>query len=97
MWQNNENDKVKNHLHMEAFVLMSNEVQITYNTKKTIQPNNKAPRRSPSFGSIVSFVTTVPEKRPNLGMGKLGYTGLSLRAGDFPGATNEHDLKPLKL
>ena len=58
------------------------EAQITYNdNKKTIQPNNKAPRRSPSFGSIMfSFVVTVPAKRPNLGMGKLGYTGLSLRA-----------------
>ena len=34
-------------------------------TKETIQPNNKAPRRTLLFGPFVSFVMTVPAKRPH--------------------------------
>ena len=34
-------------------------------TKETIQPNNKAPRRTLLFGPFVSFVMTVPAERPH--------------------------------
>ena len=79
MWQNNDYDKIKNHLHTESFCFKTDGFVLyvqrhrlhTTKKKKTIQPNNKAPRRSPSFGSIVSFVMTVAAKRPNIGMVKL--------------------------
>lgn len=58
MWQNNDNDKIKNHLHTESFCFKTDGFVLyilrhrlhTTTKKTTIQPNNKAPRRSPSFG-----------------------------------------------
>ena len=35
-------------------------------TKETLQPNNETSRRTLLFGSLVSFVMTVPAERPNL-------------------------------
>ena len=38
--------------------------------KETMQPNNKAPRRTLLFGSFVSFVMTLPTERPQKRFGK---------------------------
>ena len=48
------------------------EAQSLRTTEETIQPNNKAIRRTILFGSFVSFVMTVPAIRPRKGREAVG-------------------------